>query len=46
MYKGDKPDSEEYLLGKKIDRHIDKSLVSKEATNSAGTYRLKHLFYC
>ena len=23
MYKGDRPDNEEYLLGRKIDRHVE-----------------------
>lgn len=36
MYKGDKPDSEEYLLGKRIDRYIDESVAAMEKPGTAG----------
>jgi hypothetical protein len=35
MYKGDKPDSEEYLLGKRIDRYVDESVMAMEKPETA-----------
>lgn len=35
MYKGDKPDSEEYLLGKRIDRYVDESVMAMEKPGTA-----------
>ena len=30
MYKSEKPDSEEYLLGKRIDKHVEGETQEKE----------------
>lgn len=34
MYKGDRPDDEEYLLGKKIDKYIEGENDSQDDTNT------------
>uniref|UniRef100_A0A0B7BGC6 Uncharacterized protein n=1 Tax=Arion vulgaris TaxID=1028688 RepID=A0A0B7BGC6_9EUPU len=41
MYKSDKPDSEEYLLGKRIDKHVDGEEEKKDESSVIFGERIK-----
>ena len=45
MYKCDKPDTEEYLLGRRIDKHVDDPKEDDEANKGNFSFIFTPLLY-